>query len=263
MKISCAARVDIGPLESNDDRVLVCNMIVDRTGFSAETELPAVAVVCDGCGGYDGGYVAAQTVLEFISYEEPEALTDEIYLAQVLRNCQRVLEEKKTEMPHYSKMCTTIAGCVFSENKTVVFHAGDSRVYRFDRWGLARMTVDHSKVQAMVDSGEITAEEAAVHPERNVISRGLGRACPPPDIYTSNVGISSGEKYLFCSDGLWEAVKDSQIEQVLGSNMTLQEMADFLVEKAIAQGADDNISVCICCAQGSAEATAETDFVLD
>ena len=153
MKIQYAARVDIGPKETNDDRVLIDRQILDMTAGSGELSLPAVVAVCDGCGGYDGGGIAAQTVLETLSLEQPEALEDTGYLAQVLEACETAVSAKKEEMPSYSKMCTTVAGCVFLEDSTVIFHSGDSRIYRYDGWGLARMTTDHSAVREMVDMG--------------------------------------------------------------------------------------------------------------
>ena len=149
MEIDYAARVEIGTKESNDDRVLIDGQILDMTSRDGVLVLPAIAVVCDGCGGYDGGGIAAQTVLEFLSYEIPESLEDTNYLSQVLNNCTQAVFEKKAEMPSYSKMCTTVVGCVFLSNSIVLFHSGDSRVYRYDGWGLARMTVDHSVVQQL------------------------------------------------------------------------------------------------------------------
>ena len=153
MKLDFAARVDIGVRESNDDRVLVSGQILDMMSHSGTVDAPALAVVCDGCGGYAGGGIAAHTVLEFLSFEEPGALADANYLAQVLKNCRQMVAEKKLEMPQFSAMCTTVAGCVFCDNSIVIFHSGDSRVYRYDSWGLAKMTKDHSLVQELVDMG--------------------------------------------------------------------------------------------------------------
>lgn len=263
MKIDFAARVAIGPKETNDDRTLVSGQILDMLSHSGTTDIPAVVAVCDGCGGYDGGGIAAQTVLEFLSFEDPDTLSDVNYLAQVLSNCQQMVMEKKDEMPQYSAMCTTIAGCVFCNDSIVIFHSGDSRVYRHDRWGLAKMTRDHSVVQDMIDMGEITPEEALEHPKRNVITRCIGKNGLAPDIYVSRTPINPGEKYLLCSDGLWESVKDAEIKEILDSDMSLPQMVDTLIEKALEQGADDNISVCICAGQGTVNVAEKKPFILD
>lgn len=246
MKMDFAARVDIGKKETNDDRAFAAGMMLETGACSGRIGIPSVVTVCDGCGGYAGGYIAAQTVLERLSREAPGRLSDPAVLARVLDDCQAAVLEKKKEMPHFAEMCTTIAGCVFCSDNTLFFHAGDSRVYRYDRWGIAKMTRDHSVIQTMIDLGEITPEEAKEHPRRNVISRCIGFEGEPPEIYSSGVPAAPGEKYLFCSDGLWESVGDAQLEAMLGRDIPLRQMADELVQTALAQGSDDNISVCIC-----------------
>lgn len=263
MKIEFAARVDIGPKETNDDRVLVSGSILDKESCSGTVETPSMAVVCDGCGGYAGGYVAAETVLELLSYESPETLSDEDYLSQVLAGCETAVAEKKEEMPNFSSMCTTVAGCVFCDDSIVIFHSGDSRVYRRDRWGLARMTRDHSVVQEMVDMGQLTPEEALVSPKRNIISRCIGVNSRPPEIYKSHAPINPGEKYLLCSDGLWESVGDETIREILDTDMPTAQMAETLVDLALERGAEDNISVCILASQGEAQTEENKPFILD
>ena len=263
MKIDFAAKVDIGTKETNDDRVLIDGKVLDMSALSGTVDIPSVVAVCDGCGGYLGGNIAAQTVLELLSDEEPGALSDSTYLAQVLDNCQRAVMEKKAEMPHFSEMCTTVAGCVFCNDIILIFHSGDSRVYRHDRWGIAKMTKDHSVVQDMIDMGEITREEAENHPKRNVISRCIGIEGRPPELYISNTPINPGEKYLLCSDGLWESVSEAQMKELLDGDMPLHQMVDELIQMAIRQGSDDNISVCICSCQGNFEVQENKPFILD
>lgn len=263
MKIDFAAKVEIGTKETNDDRILIGGQILDRNSHSGMIDIPAIAVVCDGCGGYSGGEIAAQTVLELLSFEDPAALSDPTYLAQVLDNCQQEVLEKKREMPHFSEMCTTVAGCIFCDDSILLFHAGDSRVYRHDRWGIARMTIDHSIVQEMVDRGEITPEDALEHPGRNVISRCIGSEGRPPEIYVSHTTIYPGEKYLLCSDGLWESVHDSEIRELLNRDLPLRQVADELVQRALQQGADDNISVCVCSRQGVSNVQEKKSSILD
>lgn len=263
MKIEYAARVEIGRRETNDDRVLADGQVLDRTARSGRVALPAVFALCDGCGGYDGGGIAAQTVLETLSREAAESLKDESGISRAMDRCLQAVLEKKSEMPSYAKMCTTIAGCVFGENAIAFFHSGDSRIYRFDRWGSAKMTVDHSAVRQMVDMGMITEEEALIHPNRNVITQCIGIECPPPEIYISGASIAPGEKYLLCSDGFWESVSAEQAEEILSRNISLAEMADALVEEALLQGSDDNTSVCICAAGGDAAVTDSKPYVLE
>lgn len=263
MKINFAAKVDIGTKETNDDRILIDGKVLDESALSGMVEIPSVVAVCDGCGGYLGGNIAAQTVLELLHDKEPGNLSDSAYLAQVLDDCQRAVMEKKAEMPHFSEMCTTVAGCVFCNDSILIFHSGDSRVYRHDRWGIAKMTRDHSVVQDMIDMGEITPEEAVNHPKRNVISRCIGIEGRPPEIYISNTPIYPGEKYLLCSDGLWECVSETQMKELLDRDMPLQQMVDDLIQMALGQGSDDNISVCICSCEGNVEMQENKPFILN
>ena len=263
MKIEYAAKVDIGTKETNDDRVLIDGTIINMSSQNGSIDIPGIAVVCDGCGGYLGGNIAAQSVLEVISDENVSLLSDISYLSKVLNNCEAAVSKKKNEMPEYPTMCTTIAGCVFLADSTIIFHSGDSRVYRHDRWGIARMTKDHSVVQEMIDEGEITIQEAQNHPKRNVISRCIGIEGRPPEIYVSHTPINPGEKYLLCSDGLWESVSDDEIQEILGGELSIQDAADKLVQLALQKGSDDNISVCICSREGTITVQENKPFILD
>ena len=204
MKIDYAVKVDFGINEYNDDRILVNGELIDNGTSEGIADVPFVAVVCDGCGGYKGGYLAAETVLKRLSQKKAEALTDVSALTLALADCNLEVIKKKNEIPEFSEMCTTIAGCVFADNEIYIFHSGDSRVYRHDHWGISRMTKDHSLVQEMVDAGEITSDETYTHERNNVITRCIGTENEIPDIYVSHTGINQGEKYIMCSDGLWE-----------------------------------------------------------
>lgn len=245
MQIEFAARTEKGRRESNDDRALVSGQILDGRKHAGFCELPALAAVCDGCGGYRGGGLAAELVLELLASHPADALRDSGYLARVLQDARHSVAEKQQADPGYSEMCTTLAGCVFDAGSILIFHAGDSRVYRMDRWGLAPMTRDHSLVQEMVDWGELTPEQALTSPRRNIITRCIGTDCPAPELYVSHVTLHPGEKYLICSDGLWESVRDPELEALLSQDLPLSETADRLVEAALSNGADDNISVCV------------------
>ncbi len=263
MKINYAARVNIGKKDSNDDRLLVDGMLLDDSAIDGSAGFPLLVAVCDGCGGYSGGNIAAQSVLNILSGEDPNLLSDASYLAKVLERCQQHILKLKEDNSQYINMCTTIAGCVFCNNQIIVFHSGDSRVYRSDRWGIARMTKDHSLVQEMVDLGEISQEEAYQHPKRNVINRCIGVPSKPPEIYISHTSINPGEQFLVCSDGLWEGVSDDDIKAVLDMELSLIDKTSILVDKAILNGSDDNISVCICSSDERLVYEEKKPFVLD
>lgn len=252
MTIDYAVKVDIGIKETNDDRALISKHIVDMDTESGHFDTPCSVIVCDGCGGYAGGYVAARTILETFQEEDAQALLDENYLAEVLLKCKQAVYAKKEEMPDYSAMCSTIAGCVFGDESIMIFHAGDSRVYRFDGKYLAQMTVDHSLVQGLVDMGKITPEEALTSPSRNVIDRCIGIECLPPEIRVVNVPIGPGETFILCSDGLWECVSKETLIETLKKDISLEDMAKELIAYALENGSEDNITVCLCRGEGEA-----------
>lgn len=263
MVLNYAAKVDIGRKETNDDRALVSQRIVNMDTQSGVMEIPGLVAVCDGCGGYAGGDLAATAVLETLNQENAKDLLDENYLSAVLQKCSNQVFLKKKEMPQFSGMCTTVAGCVFGTDKTVIFHAGDSRVYRFDGNYLAQMTIDHSVVQNMVETGRMTEDEAVADPGRNVITRCIGMECPPPDIYVSNCPVAPGELYLLCSDGFWECVKKKRITEILSKDVPPEEKVRELVENALENGSDDNITVCICAGDGRPVVKENEPFLLD
>ena len=265
MEIEYACRVEQGARSSNDDRALIPGRILDRGSGRRTWGAPSAAAVCDGCGGYAGGGIAAETVLSVLSQAPPELLADPERLGEVLEAARQAVYEKKRELPQFSEMCTTVAGCVFCENSTIIFHAGDSRVYRYDGVSLAQMTVDHSVVQSMVDVGQLTEEESQTSPQRNIIDRCIGIDCPPPEIYISISPIMPGETYLLCSDGFWECVRNEEIKRLLSEDDDPARQAERLVDHALRAGSDDNITVCLCVCRGDAGAGAEEEkpFVLD
>lgn len=247
MKIKIAARVDKGARPYNDDRAMIGDEIVYSGLDETTVRTPALAVVCDGCGGYQGGGVAAETALAVLRREKETLLDgDEAAVERVFQQVEREIDARKAADPALSSMCSTVVGCVFREDAVLFFHAGDSRCYRCDSYGMAKMTVDHSLVQEMVDLGRLTEEEALVHPRRNVITRCLGVHGVAPEVHVAGEPIWEEETYLLCSDGFWEAVPPAQVRDVLSEDLTLQEKADRLVDLAIELGSDDNVTVCLC-----------------
>ena len=263
MKLQLACRTVQGLRASSDDRALILGQILDRASCPGETDTPLIAAVCDGCGGYAGGGIAAEAVLSVLSGTPPEGLADADGLAKALEAARRAVDEEKRRAPQFSEMCTTVAGCVFLEDCTLIFHAGDSRVYRYDGASLARMTVDHSAVQSMVDAGRISPEEGRRSPQRNIITRCIGVDCLPPEIYLSGEPIMPGETFLLCSDGFWDCVPDGGIKALLSQGGSPIEQAERLVEYALRAGSDDNITVCLCTRCGGIVPAAEVPFVLD
>ena len=125
-----------------------------------------------------------------------------------------------------------------------IAHVGDSRVYLLHGGTLVRITHDHSYVEELVDAGEITADEARIHPSRSIITRALGS---DPDMYADHftLDVSTGDRIVVCSDGLSSMVSDKDIEELAVSSVTPQAAADTLVSAALTNGGHDNVTVIV------------------
>ena len=140
-------------------------------------------------------------------------------------------------------MGTTIVASLFYDNKLSITHIGDSRVYRFRDNVLKQVTKDHSFVQELLDKGLLTRGEARVSDKKNVVTRALGVA-PYVEVECHDYEAQVDDVYLFCSDGLYDMVRDRDIEQAfIELSRNLPELADYLVELANANGGRDNVSV--------------------
>jgi PPM family protein phosphatase len=143
---------------------------------------------------------------------------------------------------------TTVTGAVLTLVDDVpyfgVFNIGDSRVYVFDDNELHQVSVDHSLVQELVDTGRITREQAAKHPDGNIITRAVGFSEQPrPDVFL--LPIHSGMRLIICSDGLTGELDDDRIRLHLSAGLSTSETVGALVDAALANGARDNVTVVV------------------
>jgi protein phosphatase len=147
-----------------------------------------------------------------------------------------------------SRAGTTLSGVVVVEQMGVpywlVMNIGDSRTYRLSHGQFAQVSVDHSEVQELVDTGEITAEQAAVHPRRHVVTRALGTGDDTEADYWL-LPIEEGDRVMVCSDGLNGELTDDRMLGILGSVEDPQEAVDALIQAALRSGGRDNITVIV------------------
>ena len=143
--------------------------------------------------------------------------------------------------PAYQGMGTTLVSAVARERDAVICNIGDSRAYLIHNGEMTRITHDHSVVQTLVENGDITAEEARTHPNRNLITRALG-----PDETTLcdafDVSFAHGDKILLCTDGLVVTATDEEICHIVCADKRTEEKLDDLIALAKAQGAPDNVT---------------------
>jgi len=217
-----------------------------------------LVVLADGMGGYNAGEVAsgiATTVIvtemqatldQHVSFElDPN--TGRSQAQKLLRDhiakANTSIYQASQSQPQYSGMGTTLVVALFHDNKMTVAHIGDSRLYRLRGEELKQITKDHSLLQEQIDSGLITAEQAKVSANKNLVTRALGiDPTVEPEIH--DYDTTPGDIYLLCSDGLCDMVSDEDIRialQTLGANLKL--CAQQLVQMANDNGGRDNVSV--------------------
>ena len=205
-------------------------------------------VVADGMGGHAGGDVASAIAIKrVVEVDKPFASPHdaEFALQSALLAANSLIAETVFEHPELTGMGTTVSAILRLGDKLALAHIGDSRIYRFRDGILEQITADHTFVQRLVDSGRITAEEAAVHPRRSVLMRVLGDVDASPEIDTTVIDTQPGDRWLLCSDGLSSYVSDDKIKAALKSVADPDAAANRLVKDALDQGAPDNVTVVI------------------
>jgi len=218
----------------------------NEDGYYASAE-NAVFAVADGMGGHDYGEVASHLTLEVIvryaesiADAEPTALPARLH--QAIQDANAAVLSQAADQEARSRMGTTIVVATIHGDRLYFAHLGDSRLYLLRGEVFTQLTRDHSLVQAMVDRGEITAEEAAIHPLRHQITRVVGG-----DDYISpeiaSQALQPDDLVLLCTDGLSGVVPPETIHGILAGDDTCQQKADALIQAALQAGGPDNITV--------------------
>jgi len=217
--------------------------LANEDSFVAKSPLFAVA---DGMGGHSAGDLASAAVVERLA-----EIVDADFLAP--RTIERALERATADISTIAGdselgVGTTVTGAAMTlqddEAYFAVFNIGDSRVYAFERNELVQVTVDHSVVQELVESGALTRDEAEHHPDSNIITRAVGfNAKPFADFWM--VPMRTGLRLLVCSDGLTKEVTDDRLRLHLAAALTPEETAAALVDAALAAGGRDNVTAIV------------------
>ena len=227
MRVEVGVATDIGRVrERNEDTYLV--------------EAPLYAIA-DGMGGARGGAVASGIAIDEL---ETGAKKDKASLADLVRAANRAVFERSMTDRAVAGMGTTLTAARIDEDGAHLAHVGDSRAYLLRGGAFRQLTEDHTLVNRMVKAGEITREEAEVHPHRNVLTRSVGTE---PDVVVDedDIPLIDGDRLLLCSDGLTDMVTRDQIQAILETTTTAQEAADRLIKAANRAGGIDNTTVVV------------------
>lgn len=208
-----------------------------------------LAVIADGMGGHKGGDFASATAVrmmgeQFLSAAD-EVVTEQDWvdlLYDALVDINLFLYTTAQQDDRYKGMGTTLDVALILDDQCIVFHVGDSRIYQVSGKAIRQITKDHSFVNVLIDSGEITEQEAEVHPQRNWIMKAVGsEKSIVPDRYSFPI---LPESYLLlCTDGLSNKVEKNQMLDIVLPDGLLADKANELVNLANERGGEDNITV--------------------
>ncbi|GIO26103.1 Stp1/IreP family PP2C-type Ser/Thr phosphatase [Ornithinibacillus bavariensis] len=209
-----------------------------------------LALIADGMGGHQAGDVAsgmATTILEK-KWLDSEGISSpeeaEEWLKHALQEANTAIYHHSLEKEECQGMGTTIVVAICTSEFITVAHIGDSRCYLYNEYSFKQITEDHSLVNALVQSGQISKDDALVHPRKNVVLKALGTGeSVEPDIQT--ISWEACDRILLCSDGLTDKVRDQELAEFMKSSNKLADVGTRLVNLANERGGEDNVSIVI------------------
>ncbi|MCF8051318.1 MAG: protein phosphatase 2C domain-containing protein, partial [Desulfobacterales bacterium] len=157
---------------------------------------------------------------------------------------ERMVRLASTE-ERYAHMGTTLSAILFYEDLGMIAHVGDSRIYRLRENGLDQLTTDHTFVQDLISYGELTPEQAAVHPFKHMLTAAIGTQEPLEEVFYDMIALEAEDRFLLCTDGLHDMMERERIAEILYRGKGPQETASILVDAANACGGKDNVTAVV------------------
>ncbi|MFZ3046839.1 MAG: PP2C family serine/threonine-protein phosphatase [Desulfatirhabdiaceae bacterium] len=237
---------DIGlKRKKNEDAYIICDVPVGDPPENKKLRLFAVA---DGIGGHGCGdqasAMACRELKRFLrnSLSGPDAQSYVKQLEDRIHDIDRFIRSAGSKDPECEHMGTTLSALLMVEDFGVTAHVGDSRIYRLRSGRLSQLTTDHTLVQEMIDKGELSAEAAATHPLRNVLTRAVGTQVLLEQVETRVLDLALGDRFLISTDGLHKMISTDEIEETLINMDNPKQAAERLLQLALANGGEDNIT---------------------
>ncbi len=242
---------DIGNArETNEDAFFTLQALA---GTSAQPVPLALLMVADGMGGHArgeeassiavrvaSGVIVREVLLPMLASRPAEATSRPVHdiLGEAISSANEAVSQIEADTG------TTLTSALIVGHSAYLAHVGDSRAYYLDRGELHQITQDHSIVNRLVQLGQISADEAHSHPQRNYLYRAVGQGAElQSDTYLQR--LAKGSYLILCTDGLWNEVTEQEIVDVVGTSVSSQEAANRLVDRANDRGGEDNITVLI------------------
>jgi serine/threonine protein phosphatase PrpC len=220
----------------------------DRVGYSYSRDV-LLMTIADGMGGHIDGEVAAEIAVTEITRRFQQEARNKLkkpfdFLVSAIQSAHRAIVSHAVEHNLLECPRTTVVACIVQNGSAFWAHAGDSRLYVLRRGELSAQTQDHSRVQMMIDAGEITPEMAARHPERNKIFSCLGGVVPPQIATGREFALETGDTVMLSTDGFWGQIPGNILGSMLRKQTLVDVMPGLLVEaQRRAKGESDNLSV--------------------
>ena len=239
-----------GLVRTHNEDVLL-TFVAEQLGDEASDAF-GLFILADGMGGHQAGEVASALAARTVTRE----VIEHVYVPYLIHgrpDAQRPLTEALTQaVDEASQMVynnvpgggTTLTGVLILNERAFLAHVGDSRAYLYHNGRLQQLTKDHSYVDKLVELGQLTMEEAAVHPQKNVLYRAVGQE-GELEVDTHIETIPAGGRLLLCCDGLWSMIGDEEIQRIVGGAATPQAACDQMVAAANAAGGRDNITAVV------------------
>jgi len=220
----------------------------DRVGYSYSRDV-LLMTVADGMGGHLGGEVAAEIAITEITRRFQNEARHKLkkpfdFLVSAIQSAHRAIVSHAVEQNLLECPRTTVVACIVQNGNAYWAHAGDSRLYLLRKGQVAARTQDHSRVQMMIDAGELTPEAAARHPERNKIFSCLGGVVPPQIATGREFPLETGDTIMLSTDGFWAQIPGNMLGSLLLKQPVVEVMPGLLEEaQRRARGESDNLSV--------------------
>ena len=251
---------DVGQVRPVDeDSILAADL---SFGVNSESSKFLLLAVADGMGGHAKGEEASKIALNAIARAViPDLLNNTPFtkiLEKGIQNANQDILDYTAENPEASGMGTTSVCAVVKDNQIHLANVGDSRAYRVSDDEICRVTKDHSYVQALIDEGEITEEQAREHPRKNEITRAVG-IMPSIEVDTMKLTLDSDESLLLCCDGVIAHLSDDDIHKIIRDSPDPQTACQEIVDMANERVGSDNISLIILSSEGSDTKENESD----
>lgn len=232
------------------DRGQIRTINEDAGGIFFNKAKQMLAIVADGMGGHQAGEVASELAVSFIE-EHWEAIDSistpveaEQWLEKMLYEMNKMIYERSLEKEEYKGMGTTVVLSICTKEFVTIAHIGDSRCYFIYDKHIERLTNDHSLVNELVRTGQITEMDAELHPRKNVLLKAVGtEETVAPDIKSLN--WDENQFLVLCSDGLTNKVSEEEIAQIVSEHDDLEQACQVFIDLANERGGEDNITIAI------------------